>query len=305
MADKTVKIVRRGRAHIHLVVCDLRHGADIVADFAGDGCRLLQCRPLGHINDDLEFALVVKGQHLDPNNLEGEERKGCQEQNDHKDEKPVAPERGMDEGSHDPAIELCAPTLCPMAGFSLLFEEAKACPRRHDKGHDQGEEHCRRGSYRNRPHVRAHQSPHKGHGDDGGDHREGGQDRRVPDFVDSLDCHFENRSVSVFRQSIMTDDVFDDNDGIIHQDTDGKDQGKECDAVKRIAIKVEKGQGEGQRDRDGDGDDARFPQSQGHHDQDRHRDNGDQHVKEQFIRFLFRRLSVVTRHRHREHRSGS
>ncbi len=69
VADKTVKIVRRGCPDIHLVVCDLRHGTEIVSDFAGDGCRLLQCGPLGHINDDLEFALVVKGQHLHPNDL--------------------------------------------------------------------------------------------------------------------------------------------------------------------------------------------------------------------------------------------
>ena len=69
--------------------------------------------PFGHINNDLEFALVVKGQHLHTDHLEGEKGKGRQKQNDDEAEKSVAPEGGMDQRRHDPAVKLCAPPSLP------------------------------------------------------------------------------------------------------------------------------------------------------------------------------------------------
>ena len=104
----------------------------------------------------------------------------------------------------------------------------------------------------------------------------------------------------------MADDIFDDHDGIIHQDPDGEDQGKEGDAVQRIAVEIEQGQGKGQGDRNGDAHDPRFPEPEGQPDQDGDGDDGDHHVKEQFIRFFFGRLSVVAGNGHldiaRDHR---
>jgi len=76
MADKAVKIVRGGSPRIHLVIDDLWYRSDIIANFTGNGCRLLQCGPLGHINDDLKFTFVIKRQHFYTNNLEGKKGEG-------------------------------------------------------------------------------------------------------------------------------------------------------------------------------------------------------------------------------------
>src|SRR4030042_5492361 len=100
MADKAIKIVGRGRPHIHLVIDDLRNRPDSIANFTGDGCRLLQRGPFGHINDDLKFTLVVKGQNFYADNLECEKRERRQKQNYHKEEKSVAPEGRMDKRCH-------------------------------------------------------------------------------------------------------------------------------------------------------------------------------------------------------------
>ena len=70
VAHQTVEVVGRGGPDVHLVVGHLRHGADVVADLARDGGGLLQRRALGHVDDDLELALVVERQHLDHHALE-------------------------------------------------------------------------------------------------------------------------------------------------------------------------------------------------------------------------------------------
>ena len=72
-----------------------------------------------------------------------------------------------------------------------------------------------------------------------------------------------NRAALVFRQAKVADDVLHNDDGIINQNADGENQGKEGDAVKGVAIEIEDRQGQGQGDRNGDGHDPRLPEAQG------------------------------------------
>ena len=52
----------------------------------------------------------------------------------------------------------------------------------------------------------------------------------------------------------MAVDVLDDDDGVIHQDSDGEDQGEEAHPVEGVAEEVRRGQGQGQGHRDDDRD---------------------------------------------------
>ena len=198
---------------------------------------------------------------------------------------------------HDPAVEARRPALFAMARFPLPAQEAEAGPGRHDEGHQKGKQHGRRGADRDGPHVGPHQPPHKGHGNDRGDDGKGGQDGRVPHFIDRLDGDLRDGPALILGQVVMADDILHHHDGVVHQDADGEDERKEGDAVQGVAVEIEDRQGEGQGDRDGDAHDPRFPQTDGQPDQDGDREDGDHHVQEKLIGFLFGRLPVISRNR--------
>ena len=81
----------------------------------------------------------------------------------------------------------------------------------------------------------------------------------------------------------MAVDVFHHHDGVVHQDADGEDQGKEGDPVQRVAIEVVDQERQGQRHGDGDGHHDGLPPSEGERDQDDHGDRGHQHVLQQLV----------------------
>ena len=75
---------------------------------------------------------------------------------------------------------------------------------------------------RNRPHVRPHQPADEGHRQHRRDHGEGGEDGRVADFVDRFDRDGRPGAALVLRQMKVADDVFDHDDGVVHQDADAR-----------------------------------------------------------------------------------
>ena len=64
VAHEAVEVVGRGDTGVDLVIGHFGFGADRGGHFAGDGGGLFQRRAFRHVQDDLELALVVKGQHL-------------------------------------------------------------------------------------------------------------------------------------------------------------------------------------------------------------------------------------------------
>jgi hypothetical protein len=62
--DQAVEIEGGGGADVDLVIGDLGFGADGGGDFAGDLGGQFEGAAFGHVEDDLELALVVEGQHL-------------------------------------------------------------------------------------------------------------------------------------------------------------------------------------------------------------------------------------------------
>ena len=83
MPHQSVEVVRAGRAGVDLVIRDFGLLAQITAERLRDARRLLQRSSVRHVNDDLEFALVVEGQHLYPHPLQGNERNRRQQQHHH------------------------------------------------------------------------------------------------------------------------------------------------------------------------------------------------------------------------------
>ena len=91
----------------------------------------------------------------------------------------------------------------------------------------------------------------------------------------------------------VTDNVFDHDDGVVDQDTDGEDQCEEGDAVQCVAVQIEDSQRERERHRNRGEDNQRFAEAERESDQDADRDHGDQHVPQQFVRFFLGRVAVV------------
>ena len=137
-----------------------------------------------------------------------------------------------------------------LGAIGVVTEQPQGRPGRNYKGHDEGEHHGRRSAHRNGAHVRSHQAAHKGHRKDSRDHCKGCEDGWIPHFVDGFDGDIGQRAAAVFSQSEMADDVLDDNDGIVYEDTDGEDQREKGDSVERVAVEIEDGQCEGQGHRD-------------------------------------------------------
>ena len=147
--------------------------------------------------------------------------------------------------------------------------EALRRPGRDDKGDQQGKDHGRRCADRYRAHVWPHQSAHHRHRQDCRDYGERRQDGRVADFVDRFHGDIAKGPVPVLRHAPVPDDILNDDDGIVDQDPDGKNEGKQSDAVQRIAVQEKDDKRQRQSHGDRNRDHSGFPESQDQPDQDR------------------------------------
>ena len=91
----------------------------------------------------------------------------------------------------------------------------------------------------------------------------------------------------------MADHILHHHNGVVHQDTDGKNQRKKRDSVQRVSIQIKHRQGQGQGHRNGQGHNARFPASQGKPDENGHRHHRDHHMVEQFVGFFLGGFAVM------------
>ena len=230
MADQSVEIVGARGSGVDLVIRDLGLLAQIQAQSLGHARRLFERSSIGHVNHHLELALVVEGQHFHPHPLQRDEPCRDQQQHHHAAQKHPAAFGIEDERIHDAPVYARRPAfrLARMGGTGTLArglsQQAQRRPGRHYKRNDQRKQHRRRRSHRDRPHVRPHQPSHKRHRKDGRDHGEGRENRRIPDLVHGFDREIGKGTPLVLWQAEMSHDVFDDDDGIVHEDADRKNQ---------------------------------------------------------------------------------
>ncbi len=208
----------------------------------------------------------------------------------------------LDQRRHDAAIEPGSPVLGlrlqNLGSFKMLAKQAQRGPGRDHKGHHQREEHGRRCAHGNGPHVRAHQSADKGHGQHRRDHGEGGQNGGVAHLGHRFHRDRAHRPAMILRKPEVAHHVLDHDDGVVHKNADGEDQGEERNAVDGVAQEIKHRHGERQRDRNGQQHHARLAPAQEERHQQGHRQRGQQQVLQQFIRLVFGRLSVIPRSGH-------
>ena len=95
MAHEAVEVERRSDAGINLVIGHLRFGAHGGGDFARGLRGALQRTAFRHVEDDLEFALVVERQHFHLHQADADQRHRSQQQHDETAEKNVTPTRRL------------------------------------------------------------------------------------------------------------------------------------------------------------------------------------------------------------------
>ena len=174
------------------------------------------------------------------------------------------------------------------------LEQPDRGPRRHDEGDHQREDHRRRRAHRNRPHVGPRQSADERHRQDRRHHRECREDRGVAHFVNGANRDRGQPAPLLAAHPRVADDVLHHDDRIVHQDADGEDQREERDAVQGVAIEIEHEERERERDRNRDQHDGRLAPAEGQPDQRRDREDGEQHVPQQFVALVGGGLTIVT-----------
>ena len=297
VTHQSVEVVWRGCPDVLL---DIHHGLILQrgrAQGRRDARRRFERGALRHVDHHLEFALVVEREHLDGDQPKGHEGHRDQQQHRHAHQKEHAHATAREERTHHASIHAREQILLAVLVVSGRFQEPHRRPWRHDEGDDEREDHRRRRADRNRPHVRAHQAANEGHRQNGGNHRQCGQDRRIAHFVHRPQRHGHQPARLAGGQPRMPHDVLHHHDRVVHQDADGEDQGEERDAVERVAVEIEHEQRQREGHGDGDEDHGGFAPTEHQPDQRRHRQHRQQHVPQELVALLGRRLAVVARDR--------
>ena len=121
MPHQSVKVVWAGSARIDLIVDDFRLLTEVLPQHLRHVGCLLQRRPVRHVNDHLELALVVEGQHLQVHPLQRNECHRREQQQHDAAHKHPAPSGIQDERGHHPAIETRRPALGLVLGIGTTL----------------------------------------------------------------------------------------------------------------------------------------------------------------------------------------
>ena len=174
------------------------------------------------------------------------------------------------------------------------LEQPDRGPRRHHEGNHEREHHRSRRAHWNRPHVGPCHAADERHRQDRRHHRQRREDGGVAHFVHGANRDRRQPASHLAAHSRVADDVFDHDDRIVYENTDGKDQCEERDAVQRVAIEIEHEQRERERDRNRDQHHGRLAATENQPDQRRDREDGEQHVPQQFVALVGSGLAIVT-----------
>ena len=105
VAHQAVEVKRGGDAGVNLVIRHLRLDAHGGGNLAGGLGRALQRAAFGHVEDDLELALVVERQHLHLHPAQADGGHGCQQQNDDPDQEGQPPAGFGNQRAHEVPVE--------------------------------------------------------------------------------------------------------------------------------------------------------------------------------------------------------
>ncbi len=92
MPDESTEVEGGGRSDIGLIVPDFGHRLHIASQRLCDPCGLFERCPLRHINDELNLALIVEGEHLHDDMTGIEQQGGSDEQEPDSGQKRIGEE---------------------------------------------------------------------------------------------------------------------------------------------------------------------------------------------------------------------
>ena len=170
LPHQSVEVDRCGSAGVGLVVGDLGHLGEVVADLVQHPVGLLQRRALRHVEHHLELRLVVEGQHLEHHQLDRGERHRAGDQHRHREPQhaPARPpccgsSKGLMMRRKKPSRRLVSLSSPPRGDAPGRLEHLLREPRRDHERHRQRDEHPHRRVDRDRAHVGAPSAGHESH----------------------------------------------------------------------------------------------------------------------------------------------
>ena len=232
MAHHAIEVERFGGAHIHLHRCHFREFPHQVGYLIGTVGRFGQCGALRHVQHHGVFRLIVQRQHFHHHQFEIEQGAHDQEYGPHRNPEQACLARVLDHGHQH-----LAENLFELFRFLVLTlfrhyqiphgwaEHRMYCQPgcKHECGEQRN--HHGHGTQRgDGHHVGSHHAGYETHGKQCADNRQGRQYGGIAHFAHRIDGGFCIR-LSFFEPAAV--DILHDHDGIIHQDTDGEDQGEQ------------------------------------------------------------------------------
>jgi len=216
--DQPVEVVGGRRAGVDLVVLHLGDAGEDGADLPRHAGGLFEGRPLRHVDDDLELALVVERQHLERYSLRDHQPHGEDEEHGHHPEGTPAQTPRADQGGHEVVVDLVEAGFFEHEGLLVGFvvfppEHVKGQPGGDREGNQEAHEHGDRYVQGHGRHVGTHHAGDEKHGDKGDDHGQRRQDDRRPHLVHRAHHRLSGRFLA---HGEMAMDVFHVHNGIIH-----------------------------------------------------------------------------------------
>ena len=152
LANEAVEIDRTGGAGIGLVIHDFRHLGDLGADLAQHARGVLEWGADRHVEDDLEFTLVVEGQHFEDNELDAgqADRAGDKQKNDKEQLETCAAtaffveerrQHAAEKTLEFPGFDFFTRAMRVARRRMMRLHQQTSEPGRHDEGDGQRNEH--------------------------------------------------------------------------------------------------------------------------------------------------------------------
>ena len=168
VANEPVEVERRRRSGVHLGALHLRHAAQVARDLLAERVRRLERRALGKIEDHLELALVVEGQHLHLHRLHEEQPHRHEQQRHDAAVESTTQRRAIHQPRHEARVDppearrllgLVRPVVRRGRCLHVPLEQAVGEIRRHDERHRQRREHRHRRAHGDRAACTGPSSP--------------------------------------------------------------------------------------------------------------------------------------------------
>ncbi len=259
VADHAIEVERRSRPCVGLDGRHLGHCLHYLCHARGQILCRREGRSLRHVHHHAELGLIVQRQHFHRYRLGVKQRTGEEERHHDESQGGIPHHLVADDGQQQSAEKPLQTFVGVMLPLFRLLEVSHAGPnshgqpRREDECGKQREDHRHRTEGGNRLHVGAHHTAHKSHGEERRNDCQRGENGWVAHLAHRIHGGFGAHLPLVKPATV---DVFDDHDRIIHQDTDGEDEGEQTDAVNGITEHPSRENG----DEDHHGDDEQHHQ---------------------------------------------